>query len=151
MDEALLAKYPRDCYVNVSFTSFLYTAGLRDCTVLCVNSGENSGNADIVQQMYFDKLGLSLDLNVKDMKNYIGGASSGKAAFELSGSDRLEKNITLYDGKYSVSLVSNCEKKFASVRINGRDFITQGRGLFFVVFDNEKPTERWVFLFLIGG
>ncbi|MBQ5316557.1 MAG: EpsG family protein [Oscillospiraceae bacterium] len=140
VDMQRLEDTPRECFVNDSLISFLYTLSLGDYSVFAVNSGSTIGNIELIEQSYFNRLGLTPDLNDKSLRSYIGAASGGSKAFERMDDGRIEETVSLYDGKYTVQLVSDAGEGYASAVVNGREFITQGKGIFFIVFDNKTRT-----------
>lgn len=134
-----LAERPREIYVNAYMLEFLYYVTKRDYTVVLCVKGDVGSELELPYRMYLKKLGFDTDFTSLDGKSYIGVVSGGKKVFERTGEELLTENMTLYDQKYSLTAVSGGTDygDTASLTVNGREFLPNGNGLNFAVFDNE--------------
>lgn len=131
---------PRNFYTNADALNFSYYTRQLDYTVIACASGNAGNKIDAPVKWGLEALGFETDFNTLNGQSYIGVVSNGKSVFEKSSDALLTESLSLYDGKYYIEAVSAGENagSYSSLTLFGHQFLPEGEGICFAVFDNSK-------------
>jgi len=130
----------RDVFIGDEYYEFLTKAynHRERYTIIAVIKGYASGNPEEIYDNALVKLGAETRLNDLDGKSCVMGFANGESFLNIVSDDLISEEITLYDGKVTLQVVSGgvnagdtCE-----IILNGTDYSVNAEGVNFIVFDN---------------